>query len=185
MIQFRVLPRSSGCCPDKEELMPLLTAFGQIFALLHFKKMLARNLFLAVILMPFALSAQTKEEMTELKQKRNAFLVEISQLQDSVQIIERKLDRLKSAQQEQKEDSLEVLPEIPRWKVKQVSSLMSRPHPQANVIARIEEGTKVQRIDQIGTFYLVCIKGKCGYLNSSAFAPAKEDKKPQMKGAVE
>lgn len=129
---------------------------------------MTRQLLLIFLLVPFALSAQTKETVAQLELSKKALEAQITNLQDSIKIVEQKIKMLKEERQEQNRYNVEVKPEIPQILVKKNSSLLSRPHHKGDVVVKIKKGTLVQKIDKTNGYYLVCIKGSCGYLPKSA-----------------
>lgn len=130
---------------------------------------MTRQLLLIFLLIPFSLSAQTKDSVAQLELSKKSLKAQIANLQDSIEIVEQKIEMLKEESQKQDRYNVEVKPEISQILVKKNSSLLSRPHHKGDVVVKIKKGTLVQKIDKTNGYYLVCIKGSCGYLPNSAF----------------
>ena len=136
-----------------------------------------KKLLYLILFLPFTLSAQTGEMITQVEQKKNALAAEVNELQDSIQNIDKKLAKLKKEQEEQKPQTVEVQPEIPQFKVNRNAVLMSRPNNKGKAVIEVGKGSLVQIIDKVGVFYLVCTKGNCGYLPRAVFTAKEAENK--------
>lgn len=55
--------------------------------------------------------------------------------------------------------------------------LLSSPGNSGKVIGKIKKGIKVQQLDIIGTYILICYNGQCGYIPEDALLRKKVQKK--------
>lgn len=138
---------------------------------------MAKLLLYVLLTLPLALSAQKKEmdTITRLEQKRTLPEAEVRELQDSIAKLDKKREKHRTERAEKRHQTIEIQPNIPQLQVNANSFLLSRPHKKGQVLIEVAKGSVVQKIDRAGKFYLVCLKGNCGYLPSSVLTLSSKD----------
>ena len=104
------------------------------------------------------------QNITELGLKKQHIEEKIANLEDSLDLIEGKIEVLEE-QGTPRKDLIEVIPEIQEWVISKDAVLLATPSAIGQVLSKLKKGTAVQKVDQLGEYYLVCITGSCGYVH--------------------
>lgn len=100
------------------------------------------------------------------------------QAQDSLQVKE---IALKAETDTDKDLSLELASEEIILITKTDLELLSAPGDAGTVTGKLEKGVQVQQLDIIGSYYLICYMGKCGYVPKESILKVHKSKLEQKK----
>ena len=120
------------------------------------------------------------QNLAELEVEKQHIEENIENLEDSLDLIEKKIEVLEEQKNPEK-DLVEVIPQVREWVLSKDAVLLATPSATGKFISKLEKGTAVQKVDQLGEYFLVCISGSCGYLHQDFLQKDIAEKKTNKK----
>ena len=134
-------------------------------------------LLFALFLLPVLSFSQ---DLAELEVEKQHIEKNIENLEDSLDLIEKKIEVLEEQKNPEK-DLVEVLPQVREWVLSKDAVLLATPSATGKSISKLKKGTIVQKVDQLGEYFLICISGSCCYLHQDFLQKNIAEKKMNNK----